>query len=189
MDRDVSTRVHRTAELLRLMFKELDIRSTCLHSNMSQRERLASIAKFRSNIVPILITTDVGSRGLDIPTVQLVINYDVPADCRDYIHRIGRTARAGRGGLALTMMSEMDIELMLAIEKKIGKKLVDFNTISTEAGTNVSSKELVKEKDVLALLTEVGSAKRIASMALSEALAQSKKSLNKLKMARVMLLK
>lgn len=129
---------------------------------MTQKERLASIAKFKSNIVPILITTDVGSRGLDIPTVQLVINYDVPADARDYVHRIGRTARAGRGGLALTIMGEIDIDLLLNIEKKIKMKLSDFNKKEDEDG------ELLREKEVLALLTEVTTAKRVASMKLED---------------------
>ena len=81
----------RNCELLRIMLKELGIRSTALyvfyiilfnsrHSQMSQSDRIGSIAKFKSRIVPILISTDVGSRGLDIPQVQVVINYDLPAD-------------------------------------------------------------------------------------------------------------
>ena len=186
------------------MFRELDIRSTALHSNMSQSERMASIAKFKSNIVPILITTDVGSRGLDIPTVELVINYDVPSDARDYIHRIGRTARAGRGGLALTVMCEMDIDLVLSIEKLLEKKLIDFQipdidndqdfVDATTAAALVKDeqklpKELAPEKNVLALLTEVSTAKRVASMGLSESLSQSKKQINKMKVKRAKLSK
>lgn len=171
---------------------------------MSQRERLASIAKFKSNIVPILITTDVGSRGLDIPTVQCVINYDVPADAKDYIHRIGRTARAGRGGLALTIMCEMDIDLVLSIEKVVGKKLLDFQMPEDNFAESNSTKsadsavernghaksfqsDLLKEKDVLVLLTEVSTAKRVASIALSESLSQSKRLVNKQKVKRAKL--
>src|SRR5439155_8332531 len=127
----------RTAELLRVMLVELDIRCTSLHSTMSQQERLNSLGKFKAEVVKILISTDVGSRwiinlilslslryyhwgkllmhmliilysGLDIPTVQLVINFDVPKDPTDYIHRVGRTARAGRGGLAISITTEND---------------------------------------------------------------------------------
>ncbi|KAI8855198.1 P-loop containing nucleoside triphosphate hydrolase protein [Chytridium lagenaria] len=87
----------RNCERLRLMFQELGIRSTALHSLMSQNERLGSIAKFKGRIVNILLATDVGSRGLDIPSVDVVLNYDLPADATDYVHRVGRTARAGRG--------------------------------------------------------------------------------------------
>ena len=102
------------------MLKELGVRSTALHSQMSQQERLSSIAKFKGGIVKILISTDVGSRGLDIPTVSVVINYQIPADPTDYIHRIGRTARAGRGGMALSVICERDIELVHNIESKTG---------------------------------------------------------------------
>ena len=63
------------------------------------------------------------SSGLDIPTVQIVINFDLPADPTDYIHRIGRTARAGRGGLALSLISERDVEILLNIESKTSKKI------------------------------------------------------------------
>ena len=60
---------------------------------MEQKKRLAALGKFRSGIVNVLIATDVASRGLDIPTVELVINFDVPTQPEDYVHRVGRTAR------------------------------------------------------------------------------------------------
>jgi ATP-dependent RNA helicase DDX49/DBP8 len=108
----------RTCEILRIMLKEQGVRSTCLHSHMSQNDRLGSLAKFKGGIVPILICTDVGSRGLDIPQVQVVINYQLPADPTDYIHRIGRTARAGRGGLSISVVTERDVEIVKTIESK-----------------------------------------------------------------------
>ncbi|KAG0039237.1 putative RNA helicase [Podila clonocystis] len=143
----------RTAETLRVMLRELGIACTALHSEMSQQERLNSLAKFRGGITTVLIATDVGSRGLDIPSVLLVLNYDVPRDPTDYIHRVGRTARAGRGGQAITMVSERDIELVHDIESRINKKMGEFP---------------ISENKVLELLNEVTSAKRAANMALHD---------------------
>ena len=71
----------------------------------------------------ILIATDVASRGLDIPHVDVVLNYDIPTHSKDYIHRVGRTARAGRAGKSITIVSQYDIELYQRIEQLLGKKL------------------------------------------------------------------
>jgi len=70
-----------------------------------------------------LIATDVASRGLDIPNVELVVNQDIPADPDDYIHRVGRTARAGKKGDSVSIVSEKDVERILAIENHINKKM------------------------------------------------------------------
>ncbi|KAJ3277029.1 hypothetical protein HDV01_000081 [Terramyces sp. JEL0728] len=148
----------RGCEILRIMLKEMGLRSTSLHSQMSQNERLGSLAKFKSGIVPILISTDVGSRGLDIPTVQAVVNYELPADATDYIHRIGRTARAGRGGLSISIVTERDIQILLNIEEKTSNlKLTSEKKMAEYA---------VPEKPVLELLNQVNLAKREASMQL-----------------------
>jgi ATP-dependent RNA helicase DDX49/DBP8 len=109
-----------TAHLVHLMLRELDIPSVPLHSHLSQPERLQSLTRFRSGGVPVLVTTDVGSRGLDIPEVALVLNYDCPRASDDYVHRVGRTARAGRGGLAITFVTERDTELVKGIEDAVG---------------------------------------------------------------------
>ncbi|CAB4380293.1 DEAD-domain-containing protein [Rhizophagus irregularis] len=143
----------RTAELLRVMLVELDIRCTSLHSMMSQKERLNSLGKFKAEIVRVLIATDVGSRGLDIPTVQLVVNFDIPRDPTDYIHRVGRTARAGRGGIALSIVTERDIELVQNIETRINKKMEEWK---------------INENKVLESLNEIATAKRVATMHLHD---------------------
>ncbi|KAJ2997840.1 hypothetical protein HDV02_005110 [Globomyces sp. JEL0801] len=111
----------RACEIIRIILREMGLRSTALHAQMTQNERLSSLAKFKGGIVPILISTDVGSRGLDIPTVEAVVNYDLPADATDYVHRIGRTARAGRGGMAISIVTERDIQIVLNIEEKTRK--------------------------------------------------------------------
>ena len=156
-----------TAELLRFWFKELGIEVAALHSQLTQQDRITALARFKSGQLPILISTDVGSRGLDIPSVQVVLNYDVPLDARDYVHRIGRTARAGRSGFALTLMTEMDVELVENIETKIGKQLEEFE-------------EPVEEK-VLQKLNKVSEAKRAASMSLSDRKFGEKRAHNKRK--------
>ncbi|KAJ2489914.1 putative RNA helicase [Coemansia sp. RSA 2050] len=139
----------KAAESLRVMLHELGFRVTALHSKMAQQERLNSLARFRAEAVRILIATDVGSRGLDIPSVEMVVNMHVPRDADEYIHRVGRTARAGRGGRAVTIMSERDINLIHNIEERVGKKL-----------------ELLpmSEKKVLDGMGKVLAAKRVAAL-------------------------
>ncbi|KAJ3337147.1 hypothetical protein HDU93_001528 [Gonapodya sp. JEL0774] len=143
----------RTAERIRVVLRELGVPSVAMHAQMSQRDRTASLAKFKTALVRVLVATDVGSRGLDIPEVHAVINFDVPADATDYVHRVGRTARAGRGGVAVTLVTEHDVNLVVNIESKIGKKLVPYDIV---------------ESEVLALLDEVAIAKRVANMEMAE---------------------
>ena len=99
---------------------------------MGQSKRLGSLNKFKAKNRSILIATDVASRGLDIPHVDVVINFDIPTHSKDYIHRVGRTARAGRYGKAITFVSQYDVELFQRIEHLIGKKLPIFETHEEE---------------------------------------------------------
>jgi ATP-dependent RNA helicase DDX49/DBP8 len=105
---------------------ELEIEGgvTYIHSLLSQRKRLNNIARFKSSQARVLVATDVASRGLDIPSVHFVLNFDVPKNPRDYVHRVGRTARAGRGGTAVTLVTQYDIKLVIAAEEYIKTKLV-----------------------------------------------------------------
>ena len=109
----------RSAAYLTYLLKSLGIRSTALHSRLTQRERLNSLSLFRSSVVPVLISTDVGSRGLDIEEVALVINWDVPSEPEEYTHRVGRTARMGKGGVAVSFVTERDEDKVLKIETRI----------------------------------------------------------------------
>ncbi len=106
-----------------MTLSELGFDSLSMHSMISQKERVAALTKFRSSQVNILVATDVASRGLDIPTVQLVVNHNVPSAAKEYVHRVGRTARAGRGGLAVTLVTQHDVKRVHAIEALIGLKL------------------------------------------------------------------
>merc|ERR550514_1447392 len=91
-----------------------------LHSHMIQSERLTALSEFKNKRAMILVVTDIASRGLDIPEVDLVINFDIPKSVETYLHRIGRTARAWRGGHALSLATQYDIKLIHKIEAFTG---------------------------------------------------------------------
>ena len=88
-------------------------------SDLEQSERELALQDFRSRKTQILVATDVLSRGIDIKDIDLVINYDVPGDAEDYVHRVGRTARAATTGVAITLISERDIPKFMQIEALI----------------------------------------------------------------------
>jgi ATP-dependent RNA helicase RhlE len=94
-----------------------------LHGDKSQDERLKSLDAFKKGEVNLLVCTDVAARGLDIKDVPAVFNYDVPFNAEDYVHRIGRTGRAGASGLAVTLVAPSDTRLVGDIEKLIKKKI------------------------------------------------------------------
>ena len=97
--------------------------AVALHGDMDQPARMAALDAFRSGEVNLLIASDVAARGLDIPEVSHVINFDVPHDPHDYVHRIGRTGRAGRSGTAITIVTEADRKAVAAIEKLTGQSI------------------------------------------------------------------
>ncbi|KAK6625746.1 hypothetical protein RUM43_006045 [Polyplax serrata] len=118
-----------------LLLRQLGFTAIPLHGQMSQNKRLGALTKFRAKNRSILISTDVASRGLDIPHVDVVINFDIPTHSKDYIHRVGRTARAGRSGKAITFVTQYDVELYQRIEQLIGKKLPLYMTQEDEVMT------------------------------------------------------
>ncbi|MBO9679343.1 MAG: DEAD/DEAH box helicase [Acidovorax sp.] len=99
------------------------LRTAALHGDKSQDERLKALDAFKQGNVDLLVCTDVAARGLDIKDVPAVFNYDVPFNAEDYVHRIGRTGRAGATGLAVTLVSGSDARLVADIEKLIKKKI------------------------------------------------------------------
>ncbi|TFK54962.1 DEAD-domain-containing protein [Heliocybe sulcata] len=108
---------------LSIMLRTLGFPAVPLHGQLSQSSRLGALGKFKSGGRNVLVATDVASRGLDIPSVDIVINYDIPTHSKDYIHRVGRTARAGRSGKSITLVTQYDVELIQRIEAVIGKKM------------------------------------------------------------------
>jgi len=120
---------------------------------MEQSNRIGALNKFKSRQMNVLVATDVASRGLDIPNVDLVINYDVPQSPKDYIHRVGRTARAGNSGNSLIFITQYDVEMFQKIEHFIEKKLEEYK---------------VDEKAVMSLYERILEAIRFANQELKE---------------------
>ena len=123
------------SELFRSLTK-YDFDAGALHGDMDQRARMAMLSAFRDGKLKYLVASDVAARGLDIPDVSHVFNFDVPIHAEDYVHRIGRTARAGRSGKAFTIATKADSKHIDAIEKLIGKKIEwhdgDLSTLAAE---------------------------------------------------------
>lgn len=114
----------RDCQVLSIALNSVGLDNVCLHGFMRQKERVAALNRFKSNIVRVLIATDVASRGLDIPNVQLVLNHRLPKFPNEYIHRVGRTARAGRTGQAISIFRfPRDLEFLAEIENLINTKL------------------------------------------------------------------
>ncbi|KAH3669388.1 hypothetical protein OGAPHI_001509 [Ogataea philodendri] len=134
-----------TAEILRRTLRHLEVTTTSLHSEMPQSERTNSLHRFRAGAARVLIATDLASRGLDIPSVELVINFDIPRDPDDYVHRVGRTARAGRKGDAISMVTPNDLSRVLAIEERVGLKMEEL-AISDNKVISQSLKAVSKAK-------------------------------------------
>ncbi|KAL5731948.1 RNA helicase [Ranunculus cassubicifolius] len=143
----VFTRTCEATRLLALILRNLGMGAIPISGQMSQAKRLGALNQFKAGECPILICTDVASRGLDIPSVDMVINYDIPTNSKDYIHRVGRTARAGRSGVAISLVNQYELEWFIQIEKLIGKKLPEFPA---------------QEEEVLLLLERVNDAKRMS---------------------------
>ena len=104
-------------------FKRMKLNVGEMHSDLDQAQRDAVMHEFKNGRVDILVATDIVSRGIDIDDIRLVINYDVPRDCEDYVHRIGRTARAGAEGCAITFVSVDDQSRFAAIEEFIEREV------------------------------------------------------------------
>src|ERR1700745_423757 len=94
-----------------------------LHGDMDQSARTAALEQFRKGELPLLVASDVAARGLDIPEVSHVFNFDVPHHPDDYVHRVGRTGRAGRSGMAISIVAPIDQKSVAAIEKLIGQSI------------------------------------------------------------------
>jgi len=116
-----------TAQRLALLSRSLGYGAVPLHGQMPQAQRLSALNKFRAGERKILLATDVASRGLDIPQVDCVLNYDIPGHSKDYVHRVGRTARAGRSGKSISLVTQYDVEQYQRIEQLIGKKLAAYS--------------------------------------------------------------
>lgn len=135
----------RTADLLHRILIALEHNVTSLHSQMPQSQRTKNLSSFRAQTCRLLVATDVAARGLDIPSTNLVINYDIPRNPDDYIHRVGRTARAGRPGTSISFVGQRDVELVLAIEKHVGSQMSEWKEEGVNVETRVTRGRLLKD--------------------------------------------
>ena len=95
----------------------------CIHSKIDQSARESIIAAFRDNKIKVLLGSDIAARGIDIPNVEMVINFDIPNNAEEYIHRVGRTGRAGKTGIAVSFYSDDEKRKLQAVEKLIEGKI------------------------------------------------------------------
>ena len=149
----IFTRTVNEAQRVSILLRKLGFSAVPIHGQLSQQARLAALNKFRAKSKSLLIASDVASRGLDIPSVDLVVNFDLPHDSKTYIHRVGRTARAGKSGNAISFVTQYDVELWMRIENALGKKLTEYETVKEE---------------VMVLSERVGDAQRAAVMEMKE---------------------
>lgn len=149
----IFTRTVNETQRLAILLRTLGFGAIPLHGQLSQSARLGSLAKFRSRSRDILVATDVAARGLDIPSVDLVVNFDLPPDSKTYVHRVGRTARAGKAGKAISLTTQYDLELWQRIENALGRQL---------------AMEVVEKDEVMILAERVGEAQRIAVTQMKE---------------------
>jgi ATP-dependent RNA helicase RhlB len=112
-----------TAERLETLLKANGLATAAITGDLPQKKRMKVLSQFKEGTLPILVATDVASRGLHIDGVSHVINYDLPQDAEDYVHRIGRTARAGAGGKAVSLACEEYVHSLADIEDFIGQKI------------------------------------------------------------------
>lgn len=129
----VFARTVHECQRLSFLLRALGFGAIPLHGQLSQSARLGALNKFRSRSRDILVATDVAARGLDIPSVDIVLNYDLPSDSKTYVHRVGRTARAGKSGMAFSFLTQYDIEVWQRIERALGKELDEYKVKRDEA--------------------------------------------------------
>ncbi len=111
------------ASRLARQLEQQGIKATAIHGDKTQAERMAGLEAFKNGTIDVMVATDVAARGLDIAELPCVINYDLPYNAEDYVHRIGRTGRAGASGDAISLCSDKDTRLLADIEKLIKRKL------------------------------------------------------------------
>lgn len=148
----VRTRVR--AERVAKSLEKMEVASLTIHGEKDQGGRTDAMDAFRSGACRVLIATDVSARGIDIPDVTHVINYDLPEKAENYVHRIGRTGRGFNKGIAVSFCSSQEKPLLTEIETLIGKKIdvikiskTDYEVISTVEDTNLSLTELIEREE------------------------------------------
>ncbi|CZS91135.1 hypothetical protein WAI453_003737 [Rhynchosporium graminicola] len=128
----IFTRTVNETQRLAILLRSLGFGAIPLHGQLSQTARLGALNKFRAGTRKILVATDVAARGLDIPSVDIVMNYDLPPDSKTYIHRVGRTARAGKSGHAFSIVTQYDVEIFKRTEAALKMQLDEYEPVKEE---------------------------------------------------------
>ena len=148
----VFVRTQVRAERVAAAMKRVGIDSLIIHGGKEQKERNQSLKKFKEGEVNLLIATDVSARGVDVPGVELVVNYDLPDVAENYVHRIGRTGRGNQKGDAISFVSKGEMDLLLGIEKFLGKKIPEVTISKNDYQTVL---DLSNEKSLDDLLGQI----------------------------------
>ncbi|MCD9562220.1 DEAD/DEAH box helicase [Tenacibaculum maritimum] len=141
----IFTRTKHGANKLTEKLLKKNISAAAIHGNKSQGARTKALKGFKENSIRVLVATDIAARGLDIPLLPHVINYELPNIAEDYVHRIGRTGRAGASGEAISLVSDEELEYAKNIEKLLGRKL-DISKLKNFDINELETKKIPKEK-------------------------------------------
>lgn len=142
----VFTRTKRGADKVAKRLISDGIDAAAIHGNKSQNQREKALAAFRKGTLPVLIATDIAARGIDVPGVNLVINFDLPEVAEVYVHRIGRTARAGASGHAIALCSPEERKLLRAVEKLIRRDIPMISAPEGVAAVDLSQEPVAERK-------------------------------------------
>jgi len=135
----IFTRTKHGADRVVRHLEEGGVKATAMHSDKSQGERTRALEDFKQGKIRVLVATDIAQRGLDVTGISHVINYDVPQEPEDYVHRIGRTGRAAASGDAFTFMSPDEISMVRTIERVIGQQIPRISVPGFDFGTSALS--------------------------------------------------
>lgn len=122
------------------------IKAAAIHGNKSQGAREKALGSFKAGEIRALVATDIAARGIDIPQVSHVINYNIPEDAENYVHRIGRTGRAGRSGVSITFCDASEVKLLKSVEKLIKMKIPVDDTQPFHASNIIESLKITKRR-------------------------------------------
>jgi ATP-dependent RNA helicase RhlE len=142
------------AERVMKSLQRVELISDTIHSDKTQNERDSTMNQFRSGELKVLIATDITARGIDIPNVEFVVNYDLPETPENYVHRVGRTGRGNQKGQAISFCSEEEMELLDEIEGNLGKRIKRLDISKNEYQKTIDFSE-EKTHDLKALMKEV----------------------------------
>ena len=142
----VFTRTKHGANRLAEQLSKDRIESLAIHGNKSQAARTKALAKFKDGSLQVLVATDIAARGLDIEQLPNVVNYELPNVAEDYVHRIGRTGRAGSEGQAVSLVNVDEVKLLRAIEKLIGRDIPEVEIDGYTGHTELPGSTITERK-------------------------------------------